>query len=334
VASPVAIDTWAGQGVRLSDVVQALADLRHQSLSKNAARTAVMTLVAVIPNDEQASAATRAIRALGLHHPARIVLLRPDLDQVAALDGRAVLYAVEDAGHQINFEEVGLDVAGQAARHLDSLVEAFTLSDLPVPVWYVGDIPDASDPLLPVATAVLVDTRDEEVDTGKARAVLELARRRTVVDLSWIRLGPWRELLAGLFEPASRRPWLHAVERVEVSGKVGPRHLLGGWLSAQLHLRRDQVRLMDAQHVSIRVRCRRGGEEAVFEVGRSGLSRMVSARAEVPSDLDAGPAATENLQPLPLAEDPLASSLAEALTHLQPDVVWQHALSAASTLGV
>ncbi len=181
---------------------------------------------------------------------------------------------------------------------------------------------------------MLVDTRDEEVDTGRARAVLELARRRTVVDLSWIRLGPWRELLAGLFEPIARRPWLHAIERVEVSGKVGPRYLLGGWLTAQLRLHPDQVRLMDSQHVSIRMICRRGGEEAVFEVGRPGLSRMVAARAELPEDLDAGPAGAENLQPIPLAEDPLATSLAEALTHLQPDVVWQHALAAASTLGV
>ena len=91
---------------------------------------------------------------------------------------------------------------------------------------------------------------------------------------------------------------------------------------------------MDAQHVSIRVICRRGGEEALFEVGRGGLNRMVSARAELPDDLDRGPAGAENPQPIPLAEDPLATSLAEALTHLQPDAVWQRALSAASTFGV
>jgi glucose-6-phosphate dehydrogenase assembly protein OpcA len=333
MASAVAVDSWAARGVRLSEVVKALADLRHQSMSKHAARTAVMTLVAVVPNDEQASAATRALRALGLHHPARIVLLRPEPDQVATLDGRAVLYAAEEAGHQINFEEVTLVAGGQAARHLDSLVEVFTLSDLPVPVWYVGDIPDPADPLLSVASAVVVDTRDA-VDTGRTRDVLQLARRRTVVDLSWIRLAPWRDLLAGLFEPVSRRPWLRAVQWVEVSGKVGPRHLLGGWLAAQLRLLPDQVHLIDSRHVEIRVICRRGDEQATFEVVRGGLSRTVSARAELPDHLDDGPAVPENLHPVPLAEDPLATSLAEALTHLQPDVVWEHALAAATTFGV
>jgi glucose-6-phosphate dehydrogenase assembly protein OpcA len=333
VANAVVVDNWDAEGVRLSDVVEALADLRHQSIGKNAARMAVMTLVAVIPNDEQAYAATRALRALGRHHPARIVLLRPDPDQVATLDGRAALYSVEDDGHQVNFEEVMLFVGGQAARHLDSLVEAFTLSDLPVPVWYAGDIPEPSDPLLSVATAVLIDTRDA-ADTGRMRSVLELARRRTVVDLSWVRLQPWRELLAGLFEPADRRPWLRTVERVEVTGKFGPRHLLGGWLVAQLGLLPRQVQLVDSRHVEIRVVCARGSERATFEVGRGDLHRAVSARAEIPGRAETGPAVTEQVQPIPLADDPLATALADALTNLQPDVTWEHALSAATTLGV
>jgi glucose-6-phosphate dehydrogenase assembly protein OpcA len=333
MAGAVAVDTWDGQGVRLGDVVEALADLRHQSISNHAARTAVMTLVTVLPNDEQAYAATRALRALGRHHPARIVLLRPDPDQVATLDGRAVLYAFDEDGHQVNFEEVTLNVGGQAARHLDSLVEAFTLSDLPVPVWYAGDIPEPSDPLLSVATAVLIDTRDA-AGSGRMRAVLELARRRTVVDLSWIRLGPWRELLAALFEPAARRPWLESVESVEVTGKIGPRYLLGGWLAAKLELQAHQIQLVDARHVEIRLTCRRDGHRATFEVGRGELNRTVSARADIPGGVETGPPVPEGVQPIPLAEDPLATSLADALTSLESDAVWELALSAATALGV
>jgi glucose-6-phosphate dehydrogenase assembly protein OpcA len=321
--------------VRLSDVVAALADLRYQSVGRTAVRTAVMTLVAVMPSDEQAYAATRALRALGRHHPARIVLLRPDPDQVATLDGRAALFAVEADGHQVHFEEVTLLVGGQAAKHLDSLAEAFTLSDLPIPVWYVGDIPDPTDQLLSVATSVIVDSRDA-AGSGRLRALLELARRRTVVDLSWIRLQPWRELLAGLFDPPERRPWLDAVEEVEVTGKIGPRQLLGGWLLSQLHLSPSQVQLVDAQHVEVRVVCRRGPDVATFEVGRGALHRTVSARCLIP-DGPGGRAASlvSNAgQAIPLADDPLATSLAEALTHLQPDAVWERALSAASGFAV
>ena len=333
MANAVAVDTWDAQGVRLSDVVAALSDLRHQSVGKTFIRTAVMTLVAVMPGDEQAYAATRALRALGRHHPARIVLLRPDPDQVATLDARAALYAVEADRHQVNFEEITLAVGGQAAKHLDSLVEAFTLSDLPVPVWYVSDVPDPTDPLLTVATAVIIDSRDA-AGSGRLRALLELARRRTVVDLSWIRLQPWRELLAGLFQPVDRRVWLQSVESVEVSGKVGPRQLLGGWLMSQLGLGPNQVQLVDARHVEIRVVCRRDAESAVFEVGRGQQERTVSARALIGTGRGGGPAAPAAGQVIALAQDPLATSLAEALTHLQPDVIWERALSAATGLAV
>jgi glucose-6-phosphate dehydrogenase assembly protein OpcA len=335
MADAVAVDTWDAQGVRLSDVTAALADLRYQSIGRAAIRTAVMTLVSVIRSDEQAYAATRALRALGRHHPARIVLLRPDPDQVATLDARAALFAVKADGNQVHFEEVTLVVGGQAANHLDSLVEAFTLSDLPVPVWYVGDIPDPADQLLSVATAVIVDSRDA-ADSGRLRALLELARRRTVVDLSWIRLQPWRELLAGLFSPPERRPWLDGVETVEVTGKMGPRQLLGGWIMSQLRLAPSQMRLTDAQHVEIRVECRLGDETATFEVGRGRAHRTVSARYIAPAGRGGadGPAVIESGSPIPLADDPLATSLAEALTHLQPDIIWERALSAAAGFAV
>jgi glucose-6-phosphate dehydrogenase assembly protein OpcA len=333
VADAVVVDSWDGHGVRLGTVVEALAELRHQSIGKNAARTAVMTLVTVIPSDEQAYAATGALRALGRHHPARIVLLRPDPDQVATLDGRTSLYAMDEDGHQLNFEEVTLLVGGQAARHLDSLVEVFTLSDLPVPVWYAGEVPDPSDPLLSVATAVLIDSRDA-AGSGRLRDLLELARRRTVVDLSWIRLAPWRELLAGLFDPPERRHWLRNVDYAEVTGKVGPRYLLGGWLAAQLRLSPTQIHLQDARHVEIRLVCRQGNQTATFEVGRGELNRTVSARADIPAGAEDGTAGQESLQPIPLVDDALATSLAEALTHLQPDVIWEHALSAATALAV
>jgi glucose-6-phosphate dehydrogenase assembly protein OpcA len=329
VAETVAVDTWDGQGVRLSDVVSALGELRHQAIGRAPIRTAVMTLVAVLPGDDQAYTAGRALRALGRLHPARIVLLRPDPDKVATFDGRAALFSTEADGHQVYFEEITLLVGGQAANHLDSVVEPFTLSDLPVPVWYASAVPDPSDPLLTVATAVIVDSRDA-AGSGRLRSLLELARRRTVVDLSWIRLRPWRELLADLFSPPERRPWLQEVESVQVTGKIGPRQLLGGWLVSQLHLLPPQVTLTDAQHVEIRLVCRRGADRAVFEVGRGRLQRTVQARADVPGEPpSAAPGAV-----MALVDDPLATSLAEGLTHLEPDVIWERALSAATWLAV
>jgi glucose-6-phosphate dehydrogenase assembly protein OpcA len=324
VADAVAVDAWSGRGVRLDDVVGALSVLRDQSNIDSSARTAVMTLIAVAPTDEQAYAATHALRSLAGHHPARIIILRPDADQVAGLDGRTTLYSLAGEERRINFEEVILTVRGQAAHHLDSLVEAFTLSDLPVAVWYVSSIPEPTDPLLTVATAVLLDSRDA-ADDRELRSLLELARRRIVVDLSWNRLAPWRELLASLFDPPQSREWIHSVEGVEVTGKSGPRRLLGGWLTRQFVLSPRQVVLRNARHVEITVTCRRDGQEAVFSVTRGEGVRTVAAQATFPAGRPIHLSA-------PLAEDPLPTSLATALTHLVPDPIWENALFSATSL--
>lgn len=322
---PVELDHWYGEGVHLSDVVAALAELRDQSAGHgSSARTAVMTLVAVAPGDDQAYAATDALRSLAGHHPSRIVLVRPDPDSVAHLDGRATLYALDQDHTRVCFEEVRLDVGGQAALHLDSLVEAFTLSDLPVVTWYVSSIPDASDPLLSVATAILIDSRDAP-DPGQLRSLLQLARRRTLVDLSWSRLQPWRELLASLFEPAPNRIWLDDLEEVNIAGKEGPRRLLGGWLAAQTGIAPRRISLRDARHVSIELVGRRDGRTATFTVGRVEGQRLVAAEAAVPGS---APLLATALLP----DDPLASSLANALTHLRPDPIWERALSTATAL--
>jgi glucose-6-phosphate dehydrogenase assembly protein OpcA len=326
VADAVAVDHWSGEGVRLSDVVAALAELRDQSTGHYAsARTAVMTLVAVAPADEQAYGATSALRSLAGHHPARIVLLRPDPDSVAHLAARTTLYALDsEHDRRITFEEVRLDVGGQAALHLDSFVDAFTLSDLPVAVWYVNSIPEATDPLLTVATAVLIDSRDAP-DPGRLRNLLQLARRRTVVDLSWSRLSPWRELLAGLFDPPPHRRWLEAVASVEIVGKEGPRRLLGGWLAAQTGMAPRNIHLADARHVSIHLTANLDGATATFSVERAAGERLVFAEAVLP---DGTTTRATSLLP----DDPFASSIANALTHLRPDPIWERALSAATAL--
>ncbi len=325
MADAVAVDTWSAEGVRLGDVVSALGVLRDQSAERGSARTAVMTLVAVASGDEKAYAATSTLRALGGHHPARLVVVRPDPDSVASLDARATLYAIEADGHRLNFEEVVLSVNGQAALHLDSFVEAFTLSDLPVAVWYVNSLPDAIDPLLGVATAVILDSRDAGDDDVALRSLLELARRRTVVDLSWIRLSPWRELLAALFDPPDCRRWLEGIDGAEISGKSGPRRLLGGWLGAQLGLAPSQVRLHDDRHVAIRVWATLAGETASFSVERDESEHAVVAVAALPG----GQTVTQRAA---LSDNPLPASLSTALTHLQPNLIWEKALSVATSL--
>jgi glucose-6-phosphate dehydrogenase assembly protein OpcA len=318
VADAVALNHWNGRDVRLGAVVDTMAQLRR-SVARTASRTWVMTLVAVATTDDEVYQATQILRALGAHHPARLVILQPqpasaDDGRPPGIDANVTIYGAEVDGHPLTFDQVALSVRGEGAHHLDSIVEPFTLSDLPIVIWYPASLPAVSEPLLANASSVLVDTKDAHDVAG----LIALAGRRAVVDLSWMRLRPWREMVAALFEPAAFRPFAHQITWAQISGKGGPRRLLAGWVASRLGLSKEQLDLHDSRHARVVLRA---GSVATFEVVREEGERLVRATATI----DGGPRHQEFL---PLPDDSLAWSLAEALTHLGRDRIWQQALAA------
>ena len=321
MADAVVLDRWDGTSVRLGTVVDTLIDLRR-AVARTASRVWVMTLVVVATTDGEAYQATEAMRALGTHHPARVLVLRPQPSHPDGdgVDAQVTVYGAEADAHKLSFDQIMLTVRGEPARHLDSIVEPFTLSDLPVVVWYPGNLPAVSEPLLNGASAVLVDTKDAHDIAG----LITLAGRRATVDLSWMRLRPWREMVASLFDPPLCRPFVARISSVEVAGKEGPRRLLAGWLRSRLAVPADHIRVADARHARIVLRA---GDTDRFEVGRDAGERVVRARATVGGTLS-------HQLVMPLPDDSLAWSLGEALTHLGRDPVWQQALAGGVAAGV
>jgi glucose-6-phosphate dehydrogenase assembly protein OpcA len=331
--APLAVQTWQGRGVGLGEVIAAFPELRHRASGRDAGtRTAVMTIVMVVGADDDPEAIAAPVRALGAHHPCRAVVLRPDPDSTPVINAKAFLWRAEPTaseGHPVWFEELHLHVGGQAASHLASIVAPFVLADLPVVMWFPDVLPDPADPLLRLASALVVDTR--VVGPGAAamghsyRTLLELANHQPVVDLSWVRLQPWRELLAGLFEPEHSRPFVQCVRSASVNGKPGPRHILGGWLMSQLDLRARELVLTDSKHVAITLDAFCQGEEGTFQVKRDDDARAVWAKASLSNGIS-------HSQALPLPDDSLASALASAISNLRADRVWERALAAAAAL--
>ena len=324
MAKPVTrvdLGAWRGEGVRVGEVLEALAELRRGE-QRTATRTAVVNLVMVAGGEHEAEEACAAVHKLGARHPGRSIVLLPDEGGgPAGIDAEVILHGSEAEGRAVWSEDVRLRVRGPVAGHLDSLIEPLTLPDLPVVVWFVGYAPRPADPLLAPADAVLVDAKD----LGGRRAFAALAnlgRRHAVVDLSWIRLRPWRELLAGLFEVPAFRPFVSGVRAARVEGKLGPRDLLAGWLASRLDLSPPALQLADGRHLSVRLEADHAGDQASFVVGRADGERLVRAKAEV-----AGAPPHEDR--LSLADDPLPWSLAEALTNLRRDRVQEAALQAA-----
>jgi glucose-6-phosphate dehydrogenase assembly protein OpcA len=328
------IGSWESDGVAVSQVERALASIRHHE-RRAAVRTSVLTLVVVVGDDGAAASAREVVADLGARHPSRTIVLvigdGDDGDNAASgIDAAASVHCAERDNTAVCFEDVVLRVRGEARYHLDSVVEPLTLPDLPVVVWLPSRLPSPGDPLLAIADRIVVDSRAvaEESSTDRHTVIPRIAalsRRLPVTDLSWQRLGTWRQMLASLFEGAVFRPFLQQVDALEVAGHFGPRHLLGGWVLRRLAVPAARAHLSPADHVSIRIVARHGGQKGVFAVERPGPERVVQASVEI----DDGPCLAQTVQ---LRRQWPSLALAGALTRMGRDEAYREALRGAVAL--
>ncbi len=330
------IGSWEADNVSIGHVERALSDLRRHE-QRAAVRTSVLTLVAVTHSPAEADLVRGIIHDLGVRHPSRtlvVVLEKGEADDPAdpagggtGVDAALWVHAQEHDGRVVCFEEVRLLVRGSARFHLDSIVGPFALPDVPLVVWLPASLPSPGDPLLDVADRLVLDSR-AAAEGGRdvlARAGM-LSRRLPVTDLSWIRMAPWRTLLAGLFEGSVNRPFLNGVDRVEVSGNRGPRQLLGGWLLRRLALTPARVELKPASHVSVCIDATDPqGRKARFCVMRQGDARVISSSV----DIEGSPRLEQSLQ---MQERWPVLALAGALTNTGHDEPYEEALAGAREL--
>lgn len=311
--------TWSEQSTDVGQVLAALDRLRRSS-ERTATRTAIATLVVVAASDQEAAAATQVVDSLPGQPGRTVVLVLKDGD---GMDAFVSVDSAEAAGHRVWREDVRLDISRAAHAHLDSFVDPLAFPDLPLVVWYAGGLPETGDALAAQANAVLVDSRhvgdgDREVLT----LVAQLARQVPVIDLSWLRLEPWRSMTAHLFDAPGWRDCGGRISGAEVWGRDGPRRLLGGWLASRLDLDPTRIRLRPSEHAGLRLVV---GDEAEFVVERVPEGRAVRAQARIRG----GP---ETDRVLPLPPSGVGWSLVRALTRMTPDPVHLAALRAAAAL--
>ena len=322
------LNAWSADDVRVADVLGALESLRRDERLPPT-RTAVLNIVVVGNDRDEVDRAVSAVFELGGRHPARTLVVLEREDGGGRPGGGSISADVrimggEAEGHGVWFEHIELTVArSPVATHLDSLVEPFALPDLPVVAWYVDAVPAVDDRLLRSADVVLVDARSLG-DVACFEALAAVMRARPVLDLSWVRLRPWRELLAGLFEGPQFRPFVQGVRTAEVRGKPGPRALLAGWVADRLELPSSALLVEEDEHASITLHAEEpgSGRTGVFSVARPSDDRVVVARASV-----SGGPSSEAVLPLPPASP--SWGLTEALSRLGHDPLYERALRSA-----
>jgi glucose-6-phosphate dehydrogenase assembly protein OpcA len=301
------VSTLHALSSELSDLHREMLRTGHDEIRP--VRTAVLTLVCICTDDDDADQAAEVVRRLATNHPSRVVLVVADRN--ATPDGVDADLSLEcsavGGSDQICAETVRLAVRGQPALHLTSLVTPLLLPDVPVVLW-LADAPPLEQALHAEVVAVCErivldsDAYDDPLDTLRTLDRAHRALRHLPIgDLAWSRLTPWRELLAQSFDGRDMAPFLHGVQRVAVES-CGARPsseawLLAGWLGSRLDWAHDAPPRIDVTTrgdstveegglLSVSLRCALDGRSADVLVRRNGDTTVT--RIETSDGLTAG----------------------------------------------
>ena len=349
------------------DIEEVLSDLRQASLSGPALpvmRAAVLNLVAYAPNPIEADELAAQVEGLAEQHPSRTIVLGAGSGQEAGNLEVFVSAHCHPAtvDRLVCYEEIEILAGSDLVGRLPAIVLALLLRDLPVILWWPGDLPFGAplfEQLMARADRLLVDSLTASDPDGFLRRLAALGHAEhcecAVRDLNWDRLGPWRELTAQLFDPPDCRLCLEHLDWVRVAyaghrgSEAAQAYLLAGWLATRLGWLPEEpatdgarIRLRHGQRrvavEFVRLATRPGEEpglrslamEAPYGAGRASLGlRRSSERPEAEGWVRLpGREARQWLVPFPLLQ--VTDLLREEFQSWGADPIYQEALQMAA----
>lgn len=195
-------------------------------------------------------------------------------------------------GHQqVCSEEVSIVASGTRVHHVPPLVKALLLPDMPVAVWWVGDLPNDRDyveTLLDPADRLIVDSAQFN-HADDLELVSRIAEQTTTApaDLNWARIEEWRAATAAVFDPPAMRERLQRLRKIVVSsggsqsfGDLSEALLYVAWMWAQSGVDVPFTFERDGEHHGIRsveIHCEDG---SVAAIRRDGPHGVVIARSD------------------------------------------------------
>ena len=181
--------------------------------------------------------------AISAHMPRRLITLAPTLDAGRPLETMVAAYCPlpEEGGTGAACGDAVVLRGGMGAIQQNlHLIQPLVGDDLPCWVWWNSSLDEPLDmleALAPLPRRLVIDT-----SLGGPRRCLDVLVARikagqAVNDLNWLRLRSWRESLAMVFDPPSRRDALaHVVQLdIDVEGDHPVKGLLlAAWIADRL----------------------------------------------------------------------------------------------------
>jgi glucose-6-phosphate dehydrogenase assembly protein OpcA len=226
----------------------------EEARRSKATRVQLLTLVALVSEQALLPRAAKVLEQVVRVHPSRTIAVVWKAGAEAAITADAALHAAAAGGAPCG-DAITLEAVGAAREWLPQNIDRLTLPDLPVCLWWVGDLPDFDnlfDRAVLLSNLVVVNSAEMDLrDLEKLSRIMARSRGRYALsDLMWIRLLPLQELVARFFDDADARTCLGAIERVTID--FAPREgeldvastqaaLLFGWMAHALALKADGV---------------------------------------------------------------------------------------------
>src|SRR3984893_13629672 len=218
--------------------------LRSTGDDRSQVATSVMNLVAACTDRSRGDGAAADLLRIGTRHPARAIVIVADAKREPQLEADLSLHCGVDDDRACT-ELVRLEVQGEPAYHLISIVAPLLIPDMPVYLWVVGASPlqqPFTDEVIALVERIILDS-GEYADVAETLALLssqleKRGGRLPLADVAWQRTQLWRELIAQAFDPAAARAWLRNISDVSIrcagGGASSDAWLLGGWMGLRL----------------------------------------------------------------------------------------------------
>jgi len=202
-------------------------------------RACMSNLIIFCTAPDAASGIAQEVASIVQAHPARVLLFIEDAQRPAA-DIEAYVAAqcfLAGGGRQICSEHVTINAGPAAARRLPSVARPLLIGDLPTALWWAA--PDAPplhgrlfDELATMADQVIYDSAAWQDAARGVVAIADWARHadagRTIADLAWRRIKPWRRVLSESLDPLRAPGVLESLREVVI--EHGPHALPEAWL--------------------------------------------------------------------------------------------------------
>ena len=233
-----------GLAVEVGDIDRQLGFLWEQS-DAGKVRASLVNLVIYSEAPDAIAANTPLLSEIAADHAFRALLVQaqPEAKKSAVRAWITAHCHLRETGKkEICSEQITFQLDGPAAGRLPSIVFSHLDTDLPLYLWWQGDLhPDPDPQLWRWVDRLIVDSNswsDPAAQFRILREIQSLSRTRSALaDLNWTRLFHLRYAVAQIFDLPAALERLDRIDRVEIIHAPGHRLTalqLLGWLASRL----------------------------------------------------------------------------------------------------